>query len=337
MKIVTVSAIRNEADILETFVRYHLQFVDHMIIIDHRSVDSSSQILQSLIKEGLPIELTQENRMDFQQGLMMTALMKKAAMDFDADWILPIDADEFLNTGGNGFVREVLENLPQDKIVKVPWRTYIPLPSDDLQEPNTLLRIKHHRRAEHQKLRKILIPRALTMQSKGMIDAGNHSFVKKEFGRKKQFPYIDMDTLVHAHFPVRSTQQVAVKAIVGWLSILAKPNKEPTEGFHIKLLYDRFKNGSQISPEELTSMALGYAIASGTSALTQNDIIYKPLMPETGDLKLRYTDTLTVNPLSVLAQMAEEFAEALGAARRKEAQKSFSVGSRFVRWLKLWK
>jgi hypothetical protein len=308
-----------------------------MIIVDHRSADASSQILQSLIKEGLPLELMQEKRMDFQQSLMMTGLMKKAVLDFGADWVLPLDADEFLTTGENGRVREVLENLSQDKIVKVPWRTYIPLPSDDFQEPNTLVRIQHHRRTECQKLRKILIPRALAKQSKGMIAAGNHGFVKKVFGRQKEFPYVHTDKLVLAHFPVRSSQQIMAKAFVGWLAILAKPNKEPTEGFHVKLLYNRLKNGSQISPEELTSMALEYATTSGTSDLDQKDIIHKPLVPETGGLTLRYTDTLTANPLPILAQMAEEFAEALGVVRRKELQKSISAGTRFVQWLRFWR
>jgi hypothetical protein len=335
MKLVAISTIRNEMDILETFVRFHLQFVDHMIIVDHRSADSSSRILQSLIKEGLPLELTQENRMDFQQSLMMTDLMKKAVLDFGADWILPLDADEFLTSGGNGCIREVLEHLPQDKIVKVPWRTYIPLPSDNFQEPNTLVRIQHHRRTERQKLRKILIPRALAKQSKGMIAAGNHGFVKKVFGRQKQFPYVDTDTLVHAHFPVRSPQQIAIKVFVGWLTILVKPNKEPTEGFHLKLIYDSIKNGGQISPEDLTSMALGYATASGANTLTRKDLVHKPLMPETGDLTLRYTDTLTTNPLSILAQMAEEFAEALGAVRRKDFKEVNK--NRLLSWMHAWR
>jgi hypothetical protein len=51
MKIVTVSTIRNEADIIESFVRYHIQFVDRMIITNHRSADASGKILQALRDE----------------------------------------------------------------------------------------------------------------------------------------------------------------------------------------------------------------------------------------------------------------------------------------------
>ena len=121
---------------------------------------------------------------------------------------------------------------------------------------------------------------------------------------------------------------------MGWLACLAKPNRLPTENYHLKVLYDRFKNGREISPEELTTMGLGYATASGANALTRNDIVYKPLVPETGDLTLRYTDSFSANPLPVLAQIAEEFAEAVGVLRRKDFKGNMSGRTRLNRWLR---
>ena len=337
MKLVTISTIRNESDILEAFVRYHLQIVDQMIIINHRSADSSAQILQSLKKEGLPIELTEETSLELQQGLFLTHRMKKAVKDYGADWVIPLDADEFLAVSREGNVREVIEKIPGDKIVKVPWRTYVPLPSDNYQEPNVLKRIQHFRSRENQNLRKIMIPRSLAMKKNGFVAAGNHGFVRESFGKQKEFPYVHMDQLVLAHFPVRSSQQIMTKAFVGWLACLAKPNKEPTEAFHLKLLYDRFKNGREISPEELTSMALEYATATNANALTREDIGHKPLVSETEELTLRYTDKLMVAPLLILAQMAEEFAAALGAFRREQYNNSAPFRAVSGRWLRFWK
>ena len=94
MKIVVISTIRNESDILETFVRYHVQFIDRMIIINHRSVDTSFSILESLKNEGLPLDLIQERNLDYQQGPLLTRMMEKAVKDHDADWVVPLDADE---------------------------------------------------------------------------------------------------------------------------------------------------------------------------------------------------------------------------------------------------
>ncbi len=337
MKLVTISTIRNESDILEAFVRYHLQFVDQMIIINHRSADSSAYILQSLKKEGLPIEITEETSLDLQQGPFLTHIMKKAVKDYDADWVIPLDADEFLAVSGEGRIHEVMQKLPSDKVVKVPWRTYVPLPSDNFQEPNVLKRIQHFRSRENQNLRKIMIPRSLAMKKYGLIAAGNHGFVRESFRKQKELPYVHMDQLVLAHFPVRSSQQIMTKAFVGWLACLAKPNRLPTENYHLKMLYDRLKNGREISPEELTAMAWEYATASGTHAINRKDIVHRPLVLETGDITLRYTDSYSANPLPVLAQMAEEFAEALAAVRRKDLQRDFLRGKRWSQWFHFWR
>lgn len=41
-KIIVVSMAKNEADIIESFVRYHMTFVDGMIILDHNSDDNTA-------------------------------------------------------------------------------------------------------------------------------------------------------------------------------------------------------------------------------------------------------------------------------------------------------
>lgn len=57
MKIVAVSMARNEADIIEAFVRYHCRIFDAIVIVDHASIDGTSEILDALRSEGLPLYL----------------------------------------------------------------------------------------------------------------------------------------------------------------------------------------------------------------------------------------------------------------------------------------
>ena len=49
--IVVVSMVRNEADIIESFVRHNLQFADRLYIVNHRSSDATKDILQQLLQE----------------------------------------------------------------------------------------------------------------------------------------------------------------------------------------------------------------------------------------------------------------------------------------------
>lgn len=324
MKIVGISVLRNEADIVETFVRYHLQIFDHLIISNHRSVDATAQILQSLQKEGLPLEVLDETCLDLQQSRIMTGLLKKAMSDYNPDWVFPLDADEFIALPGRGTVRAVLEELPQDRIIKVFYRSYVPLPSDDLQEPNILKRIQYRRTSENPQMGKILIPRSMAIEKRGIIAAGNHSFVKLKFGKQKQFPYAHSDKLILGHFPVRSAEQIMTKAFVTWLAILAKPDKEPTEGLHVKLLYDRFVKNDKMHPEELSDMALNYVLGKQPSILTPDILVHDPLQPEQGEFELRFNAAYTANYLPVLARMAEEFAETVAVLRREKVR-NFSV------------
>lgn len=324
MQIVSISMIRNESDILETFVRYHLQFIDQMIIINHRSVDSSAHILQCLQKEGLPIEVLEENCIDYQQSRLMTQLLKKAVHHYKADWVLPLDADEFLVASGKENVREVLGNLPQNHVTKILWRNYAPLPDDDINELNVLKRIQNYINYEKTKLYKILIPRSLGVKKRGVVGAGNHSYLKKRLIPKKmkQYSSIFTDKLALAHFPVRSAEQIMLKAFATWLAILAKPEKEPTEGFHIKLLFDRFVKNDQMKAEELTTIALNYTSHEMLS-LNSNIITREPVRPENGDFELLYNFSYASKPLPFVARIAEEFAESLASARRNDFTNKF--------------
>ena len=47
-KIAIVSMVRNEADVIESFVRHNLQVADALYIIDHASTDGTGEILQQL-------------------------------------------------------------------------------------------------------------------------------------------------------------------------------------------------------------------------------------------------------------------------------------------------
>jgi len=315
MEIVSVSIIRNESDILETFVRYHLQIVDHMIIVNHRSTDSSGEILKNLVKEGAKLELIEENALEQPQGRVLTTMMKRAARDYGADWVIPLDADEFITAPGGSSVREVLSGFPRDKVVHMPWRTYVPLPTDDWTEANVLSRIRHRRGAENPQSYKVCIPACYARKRQAELLFGSHRLMKRSFFSKKEYPYAHSDRVALAHFPVRSGDQVITKAITGWLSCLAKPRRAPNENMHLKQLYDRFQAGFTVGYDELTAIALGYA-GDPQLCLKDIDVVDDPVLPEAGDIILRYGTSYESRPLAILAHLGEDFASAIADVRR---------------------
>ena len=54
-QIFSISMVKNEIDVIESFVRYHINIFEGMIFLDDGSTDKTVKILNFLKKEGLPI------------------------------------------------------------------------------------------------------------------------------------------------------------------------------------------------------------------------------------------------------------------------------------------
>jgi hypothetical protein len=95
MKLVMTLLVRNEEDILDANLRYHLaQGVDHFIIMDNRSVDGTAAIAQEYVRAGLATYLFQPDD-DYAQAQWVTGMARRAYTECGADWVINNDADEF--------------------------------------------------------------------------------------------------------------------------------------------------------------------------------------------------------------------------------------------------
>ena len=56
----------------------------------------------------------------------MNQLLKKAVEEFNADVIVPIDADEFIISSKGGTPRGILENIDPNSYYLAKWKTYVP-------------------------------------------------------------------------------------------------------------------------------------------------------------------------------------------------------------------
>jgi Glycosyl transferase family 2 len=60
MKLFGAAMLRNEADVVESFVRHNLSLLDGLLVVDHGWSDGTSEILDALIAEGLPLEVERD-------------------------------------------------------------------------------------------------------------------------------------------------------------------------------------------------------------------------------------------------------------------------------------
>src|SRR5438477_425867 len=104
MRLVAIATAKNEGDIIEAFVRHTLALVSHLVILDDASTDGTRAILEALRQEGLALDIVEDHATGHPQGERMTRLMRDHAIRrHGAEWVLPLDADEFV-VGEEGIV-----------------------------------------------------------------------------------------------------------------------------------------------------------------------------------------------------------------------------------------
>jgi hypothetical protein len=130
MKLVMTLLARDEADIVDAQIAFHLNAgVDFIIATDNRSADGTAEILEAHARDG-HLHLIREEGEYLQQAEWVTRMAQLAASDFGADWLIHSDADEFWWPRGES-LKDVLESIPaRYGVVRALLRHFVPRPDD---------------------------------------------------------------------------------------------------------------------------------------------------------------------------------------------------------------
>jgi Glycosyl transferase family 2 len=130
MKVVMTLRARDEADVVDAQLSYHLNAgVDFVVAIDHRSQDGTTEILESYARAGT-LHLIREDGSEMREGDWATRMARIARRDFGADWVISSDADEFWWPRG-GSLKDVLASVPaRYGVVNALLRQFVPRPDD---------------------------------------------------------------------------------------------------------------------------------------------------------------------------------------------------------------
>jgi hypothetical protein len=209
MKLVMTLLARDEADIVDSWLAFHLNAgVDFVVATDNLSQDGTTEILEQYEREG-QVHLIRETGEDLRQDEWVTRMARLAATDFGADWVINSDADEFWWPRGAS-LREVLAAVPERYgTVGAFLRVFVPRPGDaklfaermtvrfsalaPINDPASLY--KPIRKIVHRAHPEIRLTR------------GNHALVGSPFAPLRGWFPIEV-----FHFPLRSREQCEHKA-----------------------------------------------------------------------------------------------------------------------------
>ncbi len=216
--LVGFSLVKNEADIIEPFVRHNLQYLDFLVIGDNGSSDNTRSILLALQAEGLPIAVFDDPIFAYSQSQKMTRIARRLHLSLRPDFLFPLDADEFLAAGSREEMLRALSDIPERGIGLVPWVSHVISPEDasagSIDPPRS---IRFKRRFEHPQYFKVVIRGDWDGELGFIIDQGSHDVSALPGCTVERRILRDVKL---AHFPVRTSDQLATKAILGWMAYL---------------------------------------------------------------------------------------------------------------------
>jgi hypothetical protein len=130
VKLVQTLVVRDEADIVDAQISYHLNAgVDFVIATDHESRDGTTEILESYARDGLLRRIAVSGAM--HDGAWRTHMSRLAATEHGADWVISTDADEFWMPRRAG-LKDTLAAIPLPYgIVFGLSRHFVPRPDDE--------------------------------------------------------------------------------------------------------------------------------------------------------------------------------------------------------------
>jgi Glycosyl transferase family 2 len=129
MRLVQTLVVRDEADIVDAQIAYHLNAgVDFVIATDHESCDGTTEILEGYGRSGHLRRIAVSGEM--HDGPWRTRMARLAATDHGADWVINTDADEFWMSR-HATLKDVLAAVPEPYgVVFALSRHFVPRPDD---------------------------------------------------------------------------------------------------------------------------------------------------------------------------------------------------------------
>lgn len=262
MRLIAVSVVKNEADMIEAFVRHTAAWVDHHLIFDHASTDGTGDILRALQAEGLPVTLFTDAAWGHRQQQRSNRLTRIAAAEFGADWVLPLDADEILCGPDRAGLEAALAALDPGRPASLPLHDYVQTEADDPVEKNPVLRLCYARR-HPSGTTKILVPRLLAADEAVTVVKGSHVALRANAAVPDQ-PLPPGYFL--AHFALRSAPHTVIRLVTSQLHKLSRGQAAAGLDQHYRL-------GFQLLAEDPESFVR--IIRSGTEHLSLAPVPYR--------------------------------------------------------------
>ncbi|MBR0679787.1 glycosyltransferase family 2 protein [Roseomonas eburnea] len=247
MRLIAVSMIRNEADILPDFLGHCAALFDEVLAVDHSSTDGTAEMLAAAARR-MPLRVWRFACQGKLMSLVTTSLAREAFAR-GADWVFPLDADEFPLLPN----REALEGLLTAAPPLVAWRWRNLWPADRGSFGRFAAAGRHETTAQ-QTVKIALSRRLAEVAPRFVIGHGSHAC-----GRRAAWPHAPEPIGELLHIPIRHPERFALKIGINRTATAARPDRQARQSIQYGIEDDRL--AAMMTPAgeaDLRRFALAY-------------------------------------------------------------------------------
>ncbi len=252
MRTAVFATVRNEADILPAFLRHILALFDYGILVDHRSIDGSAEMLRAACAGRPGWRCWRATYEGHHQQQAAAIGLNRLFQETDADIVCLLDADEFIDVADRTELERLFGRLGDPaQVGQLFWRNCIPANlGQDRFDIGDLIQVCPERSIYP----KIVVPRALwhTRNGAARPTAGYHSIAWDQGAYLTYQPVGDL-----LHVPFRSRSQMERKLVLGRLADLARADRAENENVHWRDMLERVAAGA-IDEPDLIGWITGY-------------------------------------------------------------------------------
>jgi hypothetical protein len=241
MRLVMTLRVRDESDIIEENLAYHLNAgVDFIIATDNASEDGTIEILERYERAG-KLLLLHDPDPSHRQAASSTRMARLAATEFGADWIIHNDADQFWWPEVDASLPEIFASIPPEYgILVAPKHDFVAreVPGRPWHERLTVRPATPARRPGEKRQAGTSTVIAHRPDPRASVTQGNHAL--RETSLLPLPPWFPIYVM---HFPDRSAAQFAGRVRYGIDGYARNDEVAARCGRHKRVLYEPLVNG----------------------------------------------------------------------------------------------
>lgn len=306
MKLGLIAQIRDEVDIIETWLKHVDALFDCVYLVDHQSIDWTGEILKQAVAQRPGWHYYFLDIKTNLQAEVSTLLMHEAFKE-DLHYLFFLDADEFIHVESREELEKLLTERPDPTIMAdLHWKNCI---CQDLNEEKFLYLSSLYVPEIESNHKKIVIPGEIYAKFKEAIKItyGNHA-ASIENGNPIRSHR--MGTILHV--PIRSRKQAEKKVILSVISKISIKHRTLGQSTQFYEMLNRIAEG-KLSDDDLRGFTLTYdKIFPGEPGISEAELLGQHYrISSFDDLHIANKDSLLLKPISSESLSSRQLANAL--------------------------